>query len=335
MPVISIIVPVYKTEKYLRRCIDSVLAQTFTDFECILVDDGSPDNCPVLCDVYAVKDSRIVVVHQKNYGVSAARNAGLDIARGEWIGFVDSDDWCDPDMFRVLYENAVRHDADVSVCSIRIISSDGVKKEYAKNKLIMYNGQKAIIKMLSGGISFNTYSVNRLIKEKLLSENKLRFNTAIQQGEDLLLNYEVFRHTEKVVYFCMPYYNYFFHPESATHQYGLTEQVKAGLDAIEKIILSESDKKIKEKLIAYKFFSIAYISGQYIRQKDYTDDNFLMLKNYIKKNIKYILFKFSVSVKLKIYCCLVFFPFLYRLNYFIWSLFGNAVNRKIGGVTGS
>jgi len=81
MPKISIIVPVYKTEKYLRRCIDSILAQSFTDFECILVDDGSPDNCAAICDEYAEKDNRIIVIHQENAGVSAARNAGLDIAQ--------------------------------------------------------------------------------------------------------------------------------------------------------------------------------------------------------------------------------------------------------------
>ncbi|MDR2409141.1 MAG: glycosyltransferase, partial [Bacteroidales bacterium] len=95
MTVLSIIVPVYKVEPYLRRCIDSILAQTFTDFECILIDDGSPDGCPAICDEYAEKDKRIMVIHQENEGVSAARNAGLDIAKGEWIGFVDSDDWCD------------------------------------------------------------------------------------------------------------------------------------------------------------------------------------------------------------------------------------------------
>lgn len=92
-PLLSIIVPVYKVENYLQKCIDSILAQTFTDFELILVEDGSPDGCPALCDAAAAKDARIRVLHQKNGGLSAARNAGLDVARGEWIGFVDSDDY--------------------------------------------------------------------------------------------------------------------------------------------------------------------------------------------------------------------------------------------------
>lgn len=91
-PEISVIVPVYRVEKYLNDCIDSILAQTFADFELILVDDGSPDSCPALCDAAAARDSRIRVIHQKNRGLSGARNAGLDAAEGEWIAFVDSDD---------------------------------------------------------------------------------------------------------------------------------------------------------------------------------------------------------------------------------------------------
>lgn len=99
MPTISIIVPVYNVEAYLCRCIDSILAQTFTDFELILVDDGSPDNCSSICDEYAKKDSRIVVVHKENGGLSDARNTGLDIAKGEYIGFVDSDDFIHPQTY--------------------------------------------------------------------------------------------------------------------------------------------------------------------------------------------------------------------------------------------
>ena len=105
-PEISIIVPVYKTERFLSACISSILAQTFTDFELILVDDGSPDSCPALCDAAAAKDSRIRVIHQKNCGLSGARNAGLDAAEGEWIAFVDSDDTITPDFCAKLYHAA-------------------------------------------------------------------------------------------------------------------------------------------------------------------------------------------------------------------------------------
>ena len=96
---LSVIVPVYKTEKYLKRCVDSILCQTYSDLEVILVDDGSPDACPQFCDAYQKQDARVVVLHQKNAGVSAARNAGLDRASGAYITFVDSDDYIEPNMY--------------------------------------------------------------------------------------------------------------------------------------------------------------------------------------------------------------------------------------------
>lgn len=110
---LSIIVPIYKTEPYLRRCIDSILAQTFTDFELILVDDGSPDNCPAICDEYAKNDPRIVVIHKENGGISDARNAGLDIAQGEFIGFVDSDDFIHRQTYEIALKIALEQKADV------------------------------------------------------------------------------------------------------------------------------------------------------------------------------------------------------------------------------
>ncbi|EGP5489252.1 glycosyltransferase, partial [Enterococcus faecium] len=115
---ISIIVPVYKVEPYLRKCVDSILAQTFTDFEVILVDDGSPDNSGKICDEYASKDSRVRVIHKKNGGLSSARNAGIDVARGKYLGFVDSDDYIEKDMYELLYDNIVKEQADLSICGI-------------------------------------------------------------------------------------------------------------------------------------------------------------------------------------------------------------------------
>lgn len=121
MPQISVIVPVYKVEKYINRCVDSILAQTLTDFELILVDDGSPDNCGTICDEYAAKDSRIHVIHQKNGGLSAARNAGIDWAftysDSEWLSFVDSDDWVHPRYLEMLFQGVMKYSSDISICN--------------------------------------------------------------------------------------------------------------------------------------------------------------------------------------------------------------------------
>ena len=125
-PLLSIIVPVYKVENYLPKCIDSILAQTFTDFELILVEDGSPDDCPALCDAAAEKDARVRIIHQKNGGLSAARNAGLDAARGAWIGFVDSDDYIAPEMYEVLYQAVQSTGADLALCDYAEVDEAGV-----------------------------------------------------------------------------------------------------------------------------------------------------------------------------------------------------------------
>ena len=131
-PAISIIVPVYKTERFLNECIDSIMAQTFADFELILVDDGSPDTCPALCDAAAAADSRIRVVHQQNRGLSGARNAGLDAARGEWIAFVDSDDTITPDYCAKLYAAVKQTGAQMAVCNYRQVNEalQPIKEQY-------------------------------------------------------------------------------------------------------------------------------------------------------------------------------------------------------------
>ena len=116
-PKISVIVPVYKVEPYLRKCLDSIVNQTYRNLEIILVDDGSPDNCGAICDEYAAGDGRIRVIHQENGGVSSARNAGLSAVTGEWVGWVDSDDWIEPDMYEYLLKNALEQNADIAVCS--------------------------------------------------------------------------------------------------------------------------------------------------------------------------------------------------------------------------
>ena len=124
-PLISVIVPVYKVEKYLDRCIDSIIHQTYTNLEIILVDDGSPDGCPAMCDKWAEKDSRIKVIHKENGGLSSARNAGLDVASGEFFGFVDSDDYILPEMYETLCKLITENEADLSICSFEQVDERG------------------------------------------------------------------------------------------------------------------------------------------------------------------------------------------------------------------
>ena len=124
MDLISVIVPVYKVEKYLDRCVESIVNQTYKNLEIILVDDGSPDNCGAMCDNWAEKDSRIKVIHKENGGLSDARNAGMNTATGDLMGFVDSDDYISPDMYQLLYENMLENNSDISACGVQIVFED-------------------------------------------------------------------------------------------------------------------------------------------------------------------------------------------------------------------
>lgn len=126
MPKVSIILPIYGVEKYLRQCVDSILSQTLKDIEIILVDDGGKDNCPSICDEYAKKDNRVVVIHKKNTGYGHSINVGIDKATSDYIGIIDSDDWIEPDMFEVLYQQAIETDAD-------FVKSDFFKYSGLKN----------------------------------------------------------------------------------------------------------------------------------------------------------------------------------------------------------
>lgn len=181
MPLFSIIVPVYKTEQYLDKCISSILRQSYTDFELILVDDGSPDNCPQMCDNYQKQDDRIKVLHKENGGVSSARNLGMSIATGEYILFVDSDDYIEPFSLQQLYEAQKEQQADLYVFnngSVHELSSNNINEFFEKYYFTYILG-------------FGPW--NKLYKRKIVQSNHLCFDTQETIGEDLLFNIEYYK----------------------------------------------------------------------------------------------------------------------------------------------
>lgn len=144
-PLISVIIPVYNAEKYLRRCLDSVVAQTYRNLEIICVDDGSVDESGKICDQYAVRDARIKVIHQENQGLSAARNKGLDAAEGEYIAFVDSDDYILEDMFERLYIALTRFNTMYVICGFNAVDPDGkILDAHAVDEVQKYTGEEAL-----------------------------------------------------------------------------------------------------------------------------------------------------------------------------------------------
>ena len=147
-PLISVVVPVYKVEKYLKKCVESILVQSYTNLEIILVDDGSPDNCGKLCDEFSKMDSRICVIHKQNGGLSSARNAGIDIAQGEYIGFIDSDDTIEPYMYEKLYDAIHNDKTKLAVCAVNYVYESGeVLRKKSTGRDMTFDFYHAMIEM--------------------------------------------------------------------------------------------------------------------------------------------------------------------------------------------
>ena len=207
MPTVSVIVPVYNVASYLPRCIDSILAQTYTDFELILVDDGSPDNSGAICDEYAAKDSRIRVIHQKNGGVSVARNVGIDAARGRFVAFIDSDDYVDIDYLQTLVE----YDCDFSMCVSIKHSEDGsiyVVDDIASEVVSVTHTQ--LLKWLSERKLFTVWG--KAYRKDILDEYNIRFRKDLCYGEDTIFAMTVAQVCKTAAFSEQKLYHYMKHP---------------------------------------------------------------------------------------------------------------------------
>ena len=192
---ISIIIPVYKVEKYLEKCIQSVINQTYENLQIILVDDGSPDNCGKICDEYAKKDHRIEVIHKSNGGLSDARNKGLEIAKGEYIGFVDSDDYIEAGMYEVLYNLLKQYNADVSICNFYTVSQGKISIKNADNGINEYN-RIEILKEILLDKNIQSYAWNKLYKKELFDEIKYPIG---KKYEDIGTTFYLLEKCNKVV----------------------------------------------------------------------------------------------------------------------------------------
>ena len=204
-PLISIIIPIYKVEPYLRRCLDSVVNQTYTNLEIILIDDGSPDGCPQICDEYAAKDNRIVVIHKKNGGLSEARNTGLDICKGEYVTFIDSDDWAKKNYIETLLDIAAKENADIAIGEN--IKTDGIpQSQNKKNILKTFSPQKVLLELFKKGNVAFVVSWGKLYRKELFSS--LRFPVG-KYHEDEFTTYILFYNAKKTVYTSEVLYFYY------------------------------------------------------------------------------------------------------------------------------
>ena len=251
VPKVSIIVPVYKVEKYLRKCIDSIINQTLKDIEIILVDDGSPDKCGKICDEYAAKDTRIKVIHKENGGLSSARNAGMEVAEGEYIGFVDSDDWIESDMYMTLWQKAKDINADLVNCDY-FRNNDRIKTNIQKN--IVYD-KKCIDELLTTSNSNKVlwFVWRNIYRRELINDYNIHF----MEGnviEDSPFNLLFLLNCNKICSIDSAFYHYIENPDSimmSKDQNGLTLKLSRLIKEKIRIYNTFSREELKQDLYNY------------------------------------------------------------------------------------
>jgi glycosyltransferase involved in cell wall biosynthesis len=246
-PLISIIIPIYKVEPYLRRCLDSIINQTYKNLEIILVDDGSPDNCPQICEEYAAKDNRIIAIHKENGGLSDARNAGLDICKGEYISFVDSDDWVVLNYIEILSSICLKENADITIGNHKKVAGNNEFKFCNNlNEYKTLNSYQALENLFGEHALNFTVSWGKLYKAKLWTE--LRFPKD-KLYEDAYLCHLLYSNSSTICFLDEPIY---FYTQRSDSIMGLT---KSSFHAIEPQILfytflkNNNLKNLSEKML--------------------------------------------------------------------------------------
>ena len=259
-PTVTIVVPIYNVERYLKRCIHSIQTQTLRNIEIILVDDESPDRCPEICDAYAKEDDRIKVIHKKNGGLGYARNAGIEIALGSFIAFIDSDDYIEPDMFQVLYEKAVTMGADTVISGGFIVEYANGNKRVSQDvkELAIFEGNTEDIplKMMGAKSDFlrdyeyEMSACKGIYCLKLLKEHNIRFHSERELiSEDLKFHFDYFQKSDKAVLIPDIFYHYCENEISLTKLYDKKRFYK----------IWRLKKRIKEFLIKESSFSFINI----------------------------------------------------------------------------
>lgn len=317
-PKISVIVPVYNVRHYLPHCIDSILSQNFPNFELLLIDDGSKDDSGTICEEYATKDSRVHVFHKENGGVSSARNIGLENANGDWIIFIDSDDWISDSMFKNMYEKAISENADLVYCDLRMFFNDHTEilhiAKYDTNKIKMLNN---FIKS-----TFGT-AVGMLAQKSLYETNKIRFPIGVKFCEDFYVAIRLMLYSEKTCYLPTSYYFYNRQNEaSASYSFSHNDSIGVHwvfmdtIDLFQKTgkynehseVLSWRLLKSKQDLVLNentydKFLSMHPDSHKYIWSCPYINVKIKIMMWALSHNLKFIakLFLLARNIRMKLF----------------------------------
>lgn len=218
---VSIIIPVYNAEKYLHRCVDSVLKQTYQNLEILLIDDGSKDGSGAICDEYAAQDCRVRVIHKENTGVSDTRNVGLDEAKGDYILFIDSDDYIEDVMVERLLCRALKDNSDIVMCRYcvdRAGTVSSINMRYRDEYVGFEDIKSGLLYLYYTDYHTGLYSLwNKLIKKSVYSTDGIRFDTTLKRGEDAWFVFQCLKRCNRVAYINEPYYYYYQNPSSVMH----------------------------------------------------------------------------------------------------------------------
>lgn len=258
-PLISVIVPVYKTEQYLDRCVESIVNQTYQNLELILVDDGSPDNCPQMCDKWGEKDDRIKVIHKENDGLANARNSGIEICTGDYVMFTDSDDYIELDMVEFLVDLAIENDADVARCGFFVNPEDGDEyTEFSDFSKKLPNKDELIIDLTTSGLSGTAW--NKLYKRDIIKSHL--YDKADGCSEDFMHNFRVYKDNPKAVFCDVPKYHYVIRNNSITNQlftYGAFDIIRAKKAVID--YANANEKLLPYAIKGYIISAFIVLSG--------------------------------------------------------------------------
>lgn len=316
-PRISVIVPVYKVENYLSQCVESIRNQTFNDIEIVLVDDGSPDNCGVLCDEFAENDKRIKVVHKENGGLSSARNAGLKVASGEYIGFVDSDDYIAPDMFEKLYKACMANGVFLSACNYLYVFGENVQMEEESGKTCVLSSEDFFRKILTEDGRIEMVAWNKLYHRSVFEKMDEPFPEG-KLFEDLGSMFKFVFSVKKVAYIDTGLYFYRrLRPGAITS----TQYSNREIDRIEMgNNMTEYVKRvvpgIYEEALVFKFVN-SYLTcvNSMAASRKFDEKIYEYIRNDLKKNKKIIIKSFLpllkkiqlliCSMNFSVYCFLI------------------------------
>lgn len=323
---ISIIIPIFNVESFLRKCINSVTNQTYKNIEIILVDDGSDDNCPFICDEYAQLDSRIKVIHKEHGGVSDARNVGIDNASGDYVGFVDSDDWIEQDMYRVLHSKALALNTEITICGYNIVKNNKKHLSFIIKEDTVLSGEEALIVLLNDTMIKN-YPWNKLYKMDLFKE--IRYPVGMNY-EDIATTFKLIALSKRIAIIPNYLYNYMLREKSISQQktfqniYDLYKAYEYRLCQIEKV-LPEYRKSIYELTVSTALVAYNLSLKEQLSEKDEKKVQKLIssLKEYSKQSTINDLKEID-KLRIKI---IEKSKTLYKVLYFIYSILSPRIAR--------